>query len=134
MQLPVETFRSIQMVGDFLADRPSTSLGTVQPSYTSGVKLGNLSSSLLEYAIVAIREALPAFDRQIKAKSQELGLAQLSTFCLAFQLTKLFSIPSFSDFALECTIDYFGRGVTPVGCSNSISHCWSHCSPIYNWW
>jgi uncharacterized protein len=55
-----------QLVGDFLADRPSTALGTVQPSYTPGVKLGDLSSSLPAYAIEAIREALPAFDKQIQ--------------------------------------------------------------------
>ncbi len=55
-----------QLVGDFLADRSSTTLGTVQPSYTPGVRLGNLSQSLPDYAIEAIREALPAFDRQIK--------------------------------------------------------------------
>jgi uncharacterized protein len=55
-----------QLVGDFLADRPSVNLGGVQPSYAPGVKLGDLSSSLPEYAIEAIREALPAFERQIK--------------------------------------------------------------------
>jgi uncharacterized protein len=55
-----------QLVGDFLADRPSTNLGTVQPSYMPGVQLGDLSPSLPEYAIAAIREAIPAFDRQIK--------------------------------------------------------------------
>ena len=55
-----------QLVGDFLADRPSTDLGKVQPSYKPGVTLGDLSSSLPEYAIVAIREALPAFDQQIQ--------------------------------------------------------------------
>lgn len=54
-----------QLVGDFLADRPSQSLGTVQPSYTPGVQLGDLSLSLPDYAIAAIREALPAFDKQI---------------------------------------------------------------------
>jgi len=54
-----------QLVGDFLADRPSQAFGTVQPSYTPGVHLGDLSSSLPDYAIEAIREALPAFDKQI---------------------------------------------------------------------
>jgi uncharacterized protein len=54
-----------QLVGDFLADRSSQSLGTVQPSYTPGVRLGDLSQSLPEYAIAAIREAIPAFDKQI---------------------------------------------------------------------
>ncbi len=54
-----------QRVGDFLADRPSQSFGTVQPSYTPGVQFGDLSLSLPDYAIAAIREALPAFDKQI---------------------------------------------------------------------
>jgi uncharacterized protein len=55
-----------QLVGDFLADRPSTVLGEVTPSYKPGVKLGDLSTSLPEYAIEAIREALVAFDKQIQ--------------------------------------------------------------------
>ncbi|MBW8873863.1 MAG: NAD(P)/FAD-dependent oxidoreductase [Acidobacteria bacterium] len=55
-----------QLVGDFLAGRPSTAFGSVLPSYQPGVRLGDLSSSLPEYAIEAIREALPAFDRQIR--------------------------------------------------------------------
>ncbi|MGJ7904136.1 NAD(P)/FAD-dependent oxidoreductase [Lysobacter sp. 1R34A] len=55
-----------QTVGDFLAGRPSTALGAVQPSYTPGVRLSDLSASLPDYAIAAIREALPAFDRQLK--------------------------------------------------------------------
>ncbi len=55
-----------QLVGDFLRKRASTEFGSVQPSYTPGVKLGDLSAALPRYAIDAIREALPAFDRQIK--------------------------------------------------------------------
>ncbi len=55
-----------QLVGDFLAGRPSTALGSVQPSYTPGVHLTDLSTALPDYAIAAIREALPAFDQQIK--------------------------------------------------------------------
>ncbi len=55
-----------QLVGDFLANRPSTVLGAVHPSYTPGVHLTDLSGSLPDYAIAAIREALPAFDKQIK--------------------------------------------------------------------
>ncbi|BAV95596.1 NAD(P)/FAD-dependent oxidoreductase [Lysobacter enzymogenes] len=55
-----------QRVGDFLAGRASTALGAVQPSYTPGVRLSDLSASLPDYAIAAIREALPAFDKQIK--------------------------------------------------------------------
>ena len=55
-----------QLVGDFIAGKPSTALGAVEPSYKPGVLLGDLAPSLPEYAITAIREALPAFDKQIK--------------------------------------------------------------------
>jgi uncharacterized FAD-dependent dehydrogenase len=55
-----------QLVGDFLAGRPSEKLGAVQPSYTPGIHLTDLSSALPDYAIAAIREALPAFDKQIR--------------------------------------------------------------------
>jgi len=55
-----------QLVGDFLAGKPSRNFGTVQPSYTPGVHLCDLSSALPDYAIAAIREALPAFAKQIR--------------------------------------------------------------------
>ena len=55
-----------QLVGDFIADRPSTELGQVIPSYTPGVQLGDLNTALPRFAIDAIREALPEFDKQIR--------------------------------------------------------------------
>ena len=55
-----------QLVGDFIEGKPSTRLGSVEPSYQPGVHLTDLASCLPDYAIEAIREALPAFDRQIK--------------------------------------------------------------------
>lgn len=55
-----------QLVGDFLAQQSSTQLGSVKPSYKPGVHLCDLSSSLPDYAIAAIREAIPIFDQQIK--------------------------------------------------------------------
>ncbi len=55
-----------QLVGDFLAARPSTRFGSVLPSYKPGVKLGDLATSLPSYVIESIREALPAFGRKIK--------------------------------------------------------------------
>jgi len=55
-----------QRVGDFLAGRPSRELGAVIPSYQPGVHLTDLAPALPDYAIAAIREALPAFERQIK--------------------------------------------------------------------
>jgi hypothetical protein len=58
-----------QLVGDFIAGRPSSAPGSVEPSYKPGVKFGDLATSLPDYAIVAIREALPAFERQIRGFS-----------------------------------------------------------------
>jgi uncharacterized FAD-dependent dehydrogenase len=55
-----------QRLGDFLAGRPSTGPGQVIPSYTPGVTWTDLSHALPDYAIAAIREAIPAFDKQIK--------------------------------------------------------------------
>jgi uncharacterized protein len=55
-----------QLVGDFLAQRSSTALGSVKPSYRPGVHLCDLSPSLPDYAIAAIREAIPAFDKQLR--------------------------------------------------------------------
>ncbi len=55
-----------QLVGDFLVDRTSSSLGSVMPSYKPGVKLGNLAAALPDYAISAIRDALPVFGKKIR--------------------------------------------------------------------
>jgi uncharacterized FAD-dependent dehydrogenase len=55
-----------QLVGDFIHARPSTEFGSVIPSYKPGVHLGDLATALPDYAIAAIREALPEFDKQIK--------------------------------------------------------------------
>jgi len=55
-----------QLVGDFIGNRASTQFGSVLPSYKPGVRLGDLDTSLPRYAVDAIREALPAFDRQIR--------------------------------------------------------------------
>ncbi len=60
-----------QLVGDFLAGRPSTKFGSVSPSYTPGVRLGDLSTSLPEYVIESIREALPVFEQQIQGFSMD---------------------------------------------------------------
>jgi uncharacterized FAD-dependent dehydrogenase len=55
-----------QLVGDFVVDRASTELGSVEPSYKPGVKMVRLNSALPHYAITAMREALPVFGRKIK--------------------------------------------------------------------
>jgi uncharacterized FAD-dependent dehydrogenase len=59
----------VQLVGDFLAGRKSGEHGSVTPSYKPGVTYCDLSETLPDYAIAAIREALPAFDKKIKGFS-----------------------------------------------------------------
>jgi hypothetical protein len=59
-----------QLVGDFIAGKPSTQLGEVVPSYKPGVRLGDLHAALPGYAIEALREALPVFGRKIKGFDQ----------------------------------------------------------------
>jgi len=63
-----------QLVGDFIRNRPSTEFGAVLPSYTPGVTLGSLDEALPRYAIDAIREALPAFERQIRGFAMDDAL------------------------------------------------------------
>ena len=55
-----------QRVGDFLAGRASTQLGEVDPSYQPGVHMTDLSSCVPSYVIDCLREAIPAFDKQIR--------------------------------------------------------------------
>ena len=54
-----------QRVEDFLAGRPSTALGSVTPSYKPGVTPTDLAACLPDFAVEAMREALPIFGRQI---------------------------------------------------------------------
>ena len=55
-----------QLIGDFLAGRPSTALGKVEPSYQPGVHMTDLARCAPDFVIEALREAIPAFDRQIR--------------------------------------------------------------------
>ncbi|WP_100641744.1 NAD(P)/FAD-dependent oxidoreductase [Alteromonas facilis] len=63
-----------QLIGDFLKGKPSIELGEVQPSYTPGITLTDLSKVVPDYVTEAIREAIPAFDRQIKGFAKAEGL------------------------------------------------------------
>jgi uncharacterized protein len=58
-------FAPTQLVGDFLAQKPSTEIRSVVPSYKPGVTPTDLSLCLPDYAIAAMREAFPVFGRQI---------------------------------------------------------------------
>ncbi|MEH8017269.1 NAD(P)/FAD-dependent oxidoreductase [Rheinheimera muenzenbergensis] len=63
-----------QLIGDFLSAKPSTELGEVKPSYTPNITLTDLAQVLPDFAIAAIREAIPAFDKQIKGFAKADGL------------------------------------------------------------
>ncbi|EGQ7835792.1 NAD(P)/FAD-dependent oxidoreductase [Vibrio parahaemolyticus] len=63
-----------QKIGDFLKGRDLSQLGDVEPSFTPGIKLTDLSKALPPFAVEAIREAIPAFDRKIKGFASEDGL------------------------------------------------------------
>lgn len=63
-----------QRVGDFLAQRPSAALGEVHPSYTPGIHLTDLSLCLPEFVTTTLREALPAFGKQIRGFAMEDAL------------------------------------------------------------
>ncbi len=55
-----------QLVGDFMRDKASTELGSVTPSYKPGVLLCDLTEVLPAFAVAAIREAIPEFNKQIQ--------------------------------------------------------------------
>ena len=61
------------LVGDFIKGQPSSAVGGVLPSYKPGVHFTALARPerpvLPPYVLAAIREALPAFDKQIKGFS-----------------------------------------------------------------
>jgi uncharacterized FAD-dependent dehydrogenase len=56
----------VQLVGDFLKNKTSEKVGSVVPSYRPGVKFGDLSGALPDFAIEAIREAIPEFNKKIR--------------------------------------------------------------------
>ncbi len=63
-----------QLIGDFLAGKTSSEIGDVKPSYTPGITLTDLSKVVPDFVTQAIREAIPAFNRQIKGFAKADGL------------------------------------------------------------
>ena len=55
-----------QLLGDFLADRPSAGAGSVEPTYPLGVRWGSLDGCLPDFALTSIRQAIPLFDRKLR--------------------------------------------------------------------
>ena len=60
-----------QLMGDFVRGVPSKEFGSVVPSFKPAVHLTDLAPSLPDYAILALREAFVAFDKQIKGYYKE---------------------------------------------------------------
>ncbi len=61
------TYRApAQLLGDFMASRPSTRLGAIEPSYRPGVTPTDLAECLPGFVVQAMREAIPVFGRQIE--------------------------------------------------------------------
>ena len=60
-----------QLMGDFVRGVASTEFGSVVPSFRPAVHLTDLAPSLPDYAILALREAFVAFDKQIKGYYKE---------------------------------------------------------------
>ena len=69
-----------QLVGDFLAGKPSDAIGSVQPSYLPGIRLTDLRNSLPDSVVAAIQEALPEFNKKIRGfTSQDALLTGIET-------------------------------------------------------
>lgn len=63
-----------QLIGDFMQGKPSGEIGGVKPSYTPGITLTDLSQVVPDFVIHAIREAIPAFNKQIQGFAKTDGL------------------------------------------------------------
>lgn len=63
-----------QTIGDFLKGKQNSELGDVKPSYTPGITLTDLSKALPDFAVDAIREAIPAFNKKIQGFASDDGL------------------------------------------------------------
>jgi len=62
-------FAPVQLVGDFLAGRPSHSLGRVVPTYRPGITLCDLKECLPGFVVETLRLAIPQMDKKLKGFS-----------------------------------------------------------------
>lgn len=61
----------VQLVGDFLKNVDSTSLGNVIPTIKPGYQLGNITDVLPSFITTAIQQALPLLDKKIPGFADE---------------------------------------------------------------
>lgn len=64
-------YAPIQKVGDFLANKKTTEIGEVKPTYKPGVTLSNLQEILPDYVINTLKAGLLDFDKKIKGFASE---------------------------------------------------------------
>ena len=55
-----------QLVGDFLAGRPSTGPRSIRPTYRPGVTWTTLDGALPDFVLDTLKDALPIFDRKLR--------------------------------------------------------------------
>jgi uncharacterized FAD-dependent dehydrogenase len=56
----------VQLTGDFLADRPSSKWGRIEPTYKPGVVFAELKTCLPHYVTETLKEAILNFDTKIR--------------------------------------------------------------------
>ncbi|MBU4404778.1 MAG: FAD-dependent monooxygenase [Candidatus Aminicenantes bacterium] len=61
----------LQLAGDFLADRPSTALGNIEPTYRPGWRLAQLADCLPGYVAETLRLALPFFEKRLSGFARD---------------------------------------------------------------
>ena len=64
----------VQLIGDFLNDRPSSSIGKVKPSYMPGYRLTDLRECLPPFVVEGMKEAIVALNNKLKGFSLEDGI------------------------------------------------------------
>ena len=70
----------VQLVGDFLKDKTSMSLGNIKPSYAPGYEFRDLRQCLPPYVSEALKEGIISFDKKIKGyASQDAVLTGIET-------------------------------------------------------
>jgi hypothetical protein len=98
-------FAPVQLAGDFLANRPSTVLGTIEPTYRPGWRLASLSDCLPGYVIETLRQALPFWDKQLP------GFARDDAVLTGVETRSSSPVRIVRDESFESTI----RGLYPAG-------------------
>lgn len=64
----------VQLTGDFLADRPSISWGSVKPTYRPGVVFAEIKNCLPAYVVETMKEAILYFDNRIRGFAMPDGI------------------------------------------------------------